>query len=57
MADAFSTALFVMGLEKAVEFWRTGTWDFDMVLYDGQTLYVTPGITLETDLPVMEVAP
>lgn len=57
MADAFSTALFVMGLEEAIEFWKTSTWGFDMVLYDGKTLYVTPGITIETDLPVMEVTP
>lgn len=55
MADAFSTALFVMGLEEAVEFWRESTWDFDMVLYDGETLYITPGITIETELPVREV--
>ena len=42
---AFSTALFVMGEEKALDFWRTGGYDFDLVLVtqDGRVL-VTEGI-------------
>ena len=45
MCDAFSTALFVMGEEKALDFWRTSGYDFDLVLVteDGRVL-VTEGI-------------
>lgn len=45
MCDAFSTALFVMGEEKAVEFWRSGGFDFQLVLVteDGRVL-VTDGL-------------
>ncbi|WP_294852668.1 FAD:protein FMN transferase [uncultured Oscillibacter sp.] len=45
MCDAFSTALFVMGEEKAVEFWRSGVYDFDLVMVteDGRVL-VTDGL-------------
>lgn len=32
MCDAFSTALFVMGEEQALDFWRNGGYDFDLVL-------------------------
>jgi thiamine biosynthesis lipoprotein len=32
MCDAFSTALFVMGEDRAIDFWRGGGYDFDMVL-------------------------
>ena len=40
MCDAFSTALFVMGEERAVEFWRDSSYDFDMILIteDGRLL-------------------
>ena len=45
MCDAFSTALFVMGEEKALDFWRTGGYDFDLVLVtaDGRVV-VTAGL-------------
>ncbi|SFP18386.1 thiamine biosynthesis lipoprotein [Oscillibacter sp. PC13] len=45
MCDAFSTALFVMGEERALDFWRSGAYDFDLVLVtdDGRVL-VTDGI-------------
>ena len=45
MCDAFSTALFVMGEERALEFWRNSGRDFDLILVtdDGRVL-VTSGI-------------
>lgn len=45
MADALSTALFVMGKEKAVEFWRKGKAEFDFVLSSkGGQLVVSEGL-------------
>ena len=48
MSDAFSTALFVAGKDKAISFWRSGKYDFDMVLVtsDNQVL-VTSGIAAQ----------
>ncbi len=45
MADAYSTALYVMGETAAVDFWRQHSAVFDMVLVtaDGRLLY-TPGL-------------
>ncbi len=45
LADGLSTALFVMGKERAVEFWEEYAGEFDMVLYTEEgELYVTEGI-------------
>lgn len=45
MCDALSTALFVMGEEQAVEFWRSGRYDFDMILVtEDDRVLVTEGI-------------
>ena len=46
MCDAFSTALFVMGEERALEFWQTGGYDFDLVLVtaDGRVI-ITDGLS------------
>ena len=43
MADAYSTALYVMGEAGAVNFWNANRADFDMVLItaDGRLLYTT----------------
>ena len=45
MADAYSTALYVMGEEGAVDFWREHSEDFDLLLItqDDRVLY-TPGL-------------
>ena len=44
MADAYSTALYVMGEDGAVDFWRQqGTFDMVLVTADGRVLY-TPGL-------------
>ena len=44
-ADAYSTAVYVMGLERALDFWRERSGEFDLVLYttDGE-LYITEGL-------------
>lgn len=45
LADALSTALFVMGREEAVMFWRNNADAFDFVLFDDSgSLYVSEGI-------------
>lgn len=45
MCDAFSTALFIMGEEQALDFWRNGGYDFDLVLVteDGRVV-ITAGL-------------
>lgn len=58
LADGLSTSLFIMGEEKAAEFWRAHKDEFDTILLseDG-TLYVTEGIENDftTDRTAVEI--
>lgn len=46
LADGLSTALYVLGMEKAVDLWRSHSNEFDMILVDGsKKQYVTDGIS------------
>lgn len=49
MADAYSTALYVMGLEAATDFWRSHSDQFDMILITADTVYHTPGLTVTVE--------
>ena len=45
MCDALSTDLFVMGEEKALDFWRSGVYDFELVLVtEDDRVVVTAGL-------------
>ena len=45
LADGLSTSLFIMGKDKAAEYWRTHSDEFDTILEDEDgVLYVTEGI-------------
>ena len=45
LADGLSTACFVMGVDRASEYWRTRSQDFDMVLVtESGEMYVTAGL-------------
>lgn len=59
LADGLSTSLFVMGKEKALEYWKKNSDKFDMVLEtDKQQIIITKGIeenfTSDFDYDVME---
>ena len=45
LADGLSTSLFVMGKDKAVDYWKAHSDEFDMILLtDDEKLYVSEGI-------------
>jgi thiamine biosynthesis lipoprotein len=55
LADGLSTALFVMGTEKAKEFWKHHSEEFEVILYtDDGKLLVSEGIkdSFQSDYPV-----
>lgn len=62
--DALSTALFVMGKERAAEYWRENR-GFEMILYtEDQKIYITKGLeeafTIQKEheaIPVMVIEP
>lgn len=59
LCDALSTAIFVMGLDKAIDYWQVHQ-DFDMILLtDDRDIYVTEGLqeafTLSADHEGQEV--
>lgn len=52
--DALSTALYVMGLDRAMEFWKTTELEFDMILItQDKEIYITENIAgdFTTDSP------
>lgn len=54
-ADALSTALFVMGFEKAVDYWkqcRDDSEPFQMVLITETGIFVTPDVNITSEEPV-----
>ena len=59
LADGLSTSLFVMGKDKAVDYWRAHSDEFDMILLtDDEQLYVSEGIkdsfTSDRDVNIVE---
>ena len=44
LADALSTALFVMGPERAMSFYRTGVYEFEAILTTDSAVILTDGI-------------
>lgn len=55
LADALSTSLFIMGLEKAEDFWRQYRDEFDVImLTEANEVYISEGIadSFTSDLPV-----
>ena len=52
LADALSTAMFVMGKEKALAFWRQQYYNFEMIIIEKDgSITITEGLS-ETFLPV-----
>ena len=55
LADALSTATYIMGVQTAADYWRASAGDFDLILLDRQgTVWITEGIAqqFQCDLPV-----
>ena len=55
LADGLSTAVYVMGLDKATEFWRSGCEEFEMILMtDADEVFVTEGLkdSFSTEYPL-----
>ncbi len=51
LADAYSTTLFIMGKDKAVDFWRENKSDFDIILIDKDSnIYVSKNIADDFDV-------
>ncbi|MBQ8005199.1 MAG: FAD:protein FMN transferase [Clostridia bacterium] len=44
LADALSTALFVMGKDRAIEFYNSGSCDFEAVIVSDEGVFVTDGL-------------
>ena len=45
LADGLSTSLFIMGKEKATEFWRKHSDEFDMILFtEDEELFISEGL-------------
>lgn len=45
LADGLSTSLFIMGKDKAIDYWQAHSDEFDMILMDdARSLYVSEGI-------------
>ncbi len=60
LADGLSTSMYILGLEKATEYWREYGEDFDMILMtSGGEVYVTEPLSgsLVTDYPVTVIRP
>ena len=58
LADALSTACFILGKEKAEAYWKAHADQFDMILYTEEgELLITEGLAdiFESDLPVVVV--
>lgn len=58
LADGLSTALFVMGEDKAVEYWRNNAESFDMILFtEDKRLLVTENISdsFSSDLNIVNI--
>lgn len=58
LADGLSTSLFIMGLERAAEFWKAHQEEFEVIMEtEDEILYVSAGIadSLYTDLDVVMI--
>lgn len=54
-ADALSTALFVMGKEKAIEYWQThGGFELVLITKDG-TIHSTQGVDIQTEHKIEKI--